>query len=108
MIDKEKLNRLLESNTLAEIAGIYNVSKSTISRLVKKFNLTRPNYGSHKLSLDEANRIRELHDSGKTQQELAREYQVTQATIGRIINNIYYKKNSLLGGQADIKIGYKV
>ena len=69
---KGKLKELLNSLTKAEIMLEYNISQSTLSRLMKKHGLTKEGYGAGKLNFQIAQEIRKIYNSGyHTQKELA-------------------------------------
>jgi len=97
--NKEELEKF--QNDLAGGAKAFDVSERTIRRWLEAEGLYRPmeGYGPNKLTPKQVDDIRHLHTVKKyTQSQLGKRFGVTQATIGRIINNIYHKK-------ADLKIG---
>ena len=54
--------------------------------------------------------IRRLYlDSSFTQHQLATSFGVSQSTICKIVNNYIHKNitNVVMGGEADVRIGYK-
>jgi len=66
-----------------------------------------PNYGPNKLSKDKARVIREKHDEGIKPTELAEEYEVTLASIYRVLRNVTYKEPNLkCSGSATIQVQY--
>lgn len=88
-------------NNLAGAAKAFDVSERTIRRWLEAEGLYKPTegYGPNKLTPKQVDEIRHLHTVKKyTQAQLGKKFGVTQATIGRIINNIYHKR-------ADLKIG---
>jgi len=96
---REELEKF--QNDLAGGATAFGVSERTIRRWLEAEGLYRPmeGYGPNKLTTKQVDEIRHLHTVKKyTQAQLGKRFGVTQATIGRIINNIYHKK-------ADLKIG---
>lgn len=106
-MEKEELQALLAEYSRQEIAEKCGVSASTVSRWIRKYNLTRKNYGP-KLNFGNAQKIRAIYQSGQWNQEkLAIEFDVSQATISKIINNETYKtKGPKVTGVAEVKVGY--
>jgi len=98
-------------NNLAGGAGAFGVSERTIRRWLDAEGLYRPTegYGPNKLTEKQVEEIRRLHIQKKyTQAQLGKRFGVTQATIGRILNNIYHKKTDLkLGGAAIVSFHEK-
>lgn len=83
----------------------FDVSERTIRRWMKEHDIYEPKigFGPSKLDKRKAAKIRKLDACGKyTQTELAKMFNVTQATIGRILNNIYYKVPFTIQGSANI------
>lgn len=76
-----------------EAAKKFGVTEKTIINWLKKYNLYKPikNYGCNKLNLEKATEIRELNKNGDSIKKLSSEYNVTFATISRILNNKIYK-----------------
>jgi hypothetical protein len=62
-----------------------------------------PNYGPNKLDMKKAIEIRRIIKSGCTRKEASKIYAVTRATIDRIVNNLIYKTNFHIGGNAKIE-----
>jgi transposase len=82
----------------------FEVSERTIKRWLTFYKLYEPkNSQPNKLNKAKANIIRDLDIQGYTQKELAKMFNVSQANIGRIINNIYYKTHIHLKGSAIVK-----
>lgn len=107
-MDKEELEELLSRLTRSEIAQEYDISQSTLSRLIKKYGLTKSGYGSGKLSLDLAEKIRAMHMLGDyTQTQLATAFNVSQPTIHKVLSNMIYRSNGpKVTGEASVKVGY--
>ena len=100
----------LQSHTDKELALRYRCSVRTVQRWRKKLNIKRPGWGPRKLNMDKAREIRRRYwDDNLTQQELAELYQVSQAAIGRVVNNITYpEKKFEFGGESPCVVQYKV
>lgn len=107
-MDFKELEELLSHSTKAEILLAYNISQSTLSRLMSKYGLTQKGYGAGKLNFQLAQEIRKIYNSGKhTQKNLAKLFKVSQPTIHKVVNNLVYKANGpKVTGEADIKVGY--
>lgn len=105
---KKELEKLLGHMTRAEIALECGISQSTLSRLLKKHNLTKSGYGSRKLNFSIAQEIRKIYGYGDhTQKEIAELFKVSQPTIHKIINNLAYKTiGPKVTGEANVKVGY--
>lgn len=107
-MEKPELEELLSRLTRSEIVIECGISQSTLSRLLKKYGLTKSGYGSRKLNFDIAQDIRRIHNKEKyTQSELADLFDVSQPTIHKVLNNMIYKLNGpKVTGEADVKVGY--
>lgn len=90
-----------------EAAKIFDVSEKTVSNWMKKYDLYVPkeNFGCGKLDLKKAAEIRKLHRDGAKMKELAAMYDVTFATISRVVHNLIYRKTI---GTAEITVVYNV
>ena len=89
---------------LKEAAKRFNKSERTVRRWLEEYELycPRKNFRPGKLR-EHTKEIRALDATGKyTQMELADMFDVTQAAIGRVLNNIYYK-TIMITGKADAK-----
>lgn len=77
-----------------DAAKFFDVSEKTIINWFKKYELYEPkkNYGCGKLNRQKAEEIRNLYTQGISMGELATKYQVTFATISRIIHNLIYRE----------------
>jgi arginine repressor len=108
-IEKDELKELLETHTRQEILEEYRISQSTLSRWIKKHGLTKRKYGPNKLNYANAQQIREIYHSGEwNQEDLSVAFDVSQATINKIINNHLYKQEGpKVTGTADVKVGYR-
>lgn len=82
-------------NNRKEASKIFGVTEKTIVNWMKKYEIYHPkeNYGCNKLNSQKAIEIRKLHLQGHTIKELAEKYEVTFATISRIIKNSIYKQD---------------
>lgn len=92
------------------IAAKYACSVRTVQRWRKKLSLKRPGWGPGKLR-GKAREIRLLYNEDKhTQEQLARMFGVSQAAIGRIVNNLSYPERSLggLSGECPVVVEYRV
>jgi hypothetical protein len=100
----------LETLSDREIGSKYGCSTRTVQRWRKKLGVKRPGWGPGKLDMEKACEIRRLYfEEGKTQQELADMFGVSQAAIGRVVNNITYKERTLgLGGESPCSVNYRV
>lgn len=105
-MDKKELKELLGYMTKDQILEEYNISQSTLSRLLKKHGLTKKGYGARKLNFSIAQEIRKI-SKDYTQKELADLFEVSQPTIHKIINNLAYKASGpKVTGEANVKVGY--
>lgn len=101
-----KKDKLIEFNgDIKQASLFFNKSERTIRRWLKRENLYNPdhNYCPNKLSQDDANKIRDEYNNEIKQIDLAKKYNVSQATIANIINNKIYKYNLQLTGGFDYK-----
>jgi len=108
-MEKHELEELLLCRTRKEIVEDYGISQSTLSRLIKKYDLGKKGYGSRKLDFDTAQEIRKAYKVEEcTQKELAKMFNVSQPTIHKILSNQVYRTNSpRITGEADVKVSYK-
>lgn len=92
-------------NNRKEASEKYGVTEKTILKWMRMSNLCEENhvFSSHKLDMDKAMEIRDLHKNGKTIKELANYYHVTFSTISRIVKNVTYHQHKEV---ADIKVIY--
>lgn len=92
-------------NNLKEASLFFNKSERTIRRWMKKYGLYNPNVKKqpNKLNYKKAEEIRNLYQIGKTQKEISKIYDVSQATIANIINKKTYNKFIVLKGSANVK-----
>lgn len=81
-------------NKRKEAAKFYGVTEKTVINWMKKHGIykAKENYGCGKLDMGKALEIRKLHKDGVSIKNLANKYQVTFATISRIINNLIYRE----------------
>lgn len=107
-MEKEELEELLKTMTKQEILSAYNISQSTLSRLLSKYGFTKRGYGAGKLNYEIAQKIRKLYNTEKyTQKDLSKLFHVSQPTINKIINNVVYKSiGPKVTGEAEVKVGY--
>lgn len=87
-------------------AKTFGVSERTIRRWLKKLDIYEPRegYGPGKVDIERAAEIRRLYEEGHTQAELGKMYGITQAMIGRIVNNLAYRVDLRLTGSADHRL----
>ena len=97
---------LLINLNLSEISNKFDVTERTARRWLEKHELYKPkvNFRPNKLNLQKANEIRNLYKLGWTQQKLAERFNVTQAMICRIINNIAYHQQLRFAGNANAMV----
>lgn len=78
-----------------EAAKFFGVTEKTIVNWMKKHEIykAKPNYGCGKLNGEKALEIRKLHSEGVSVKDIAKKYQVTFATISRIIHNLIYRED---------------
>jgi hypothetical protein len=83
-------------NNRKEAAKFFDVTEKTIVNWMKKYDLYSPkdNFGCNKLNFEKALKIRELYKNGAKIKDLSKSYNVTFATISRIIHNLIYKDNT--------------
>ena len=77
-----------------------------------KAPITRPGWGTDKLNFEKAERIRILYDTNEYKmKDLAKMFDVSAASIARVINNQTYKKFTAINihgsAQAEIKLNYQ-
>lgn len=104
---REELEGLINQFPLEKVAEIYNISERTVSRWIKRYDLPKRSY---KLDLYKATKIRRLYFvDGLSLQEIAKLYNVTHTTIGRIVNDIIYKDENLMSikGNGVIRVSYR-
>tara|TARA_Y100000034_G_scaffold8039_1_gene8775 strand:- start:55 stop:378 length:324 start_codon:yes stop_codon:yes gene_type:complete len=105
-MEKKELKELLSYLTKDQILKEYNISQSTLSRLLRKHNFTKRGYGAGKLNFSTAQEIRKMAGD-YTQKQLAELFEVSQPTIHKILNNVVYKSGGpKVTGEADVKVGY--
>lgn len=101
-----KKDKLIEFNgNIKQASLFFNKSERTIRRWLKKESLYKPNqnYCPNKLSQSSANKIRDEYCNEAKQIDLAKKYNVSQATIANIVNNKIYKHNFQLTGNFNYK-----
>ena len=98
-------------NNIKEAAMTFGKSEKTIRRWMQTHEIyvVKDGYRPNKLSNIIARKIRHLDNMGcYTQTQLAVMFGVSQATIGRIVNGIYYKQvGSVIGGEASVEFKIK-
>lgn len=92
------------------LAEKYSCSVRTVQRWRSKLRLKRPGWGPGKLDMEKAREIRHLYyQNNLTQKDLAGMYGVSQAAIGRVVNNISYpEKNVGISGTSPCVVSYFV
>ena len=102
----DRLTLLPYQNHLSEAAKRFDVSERTIRRWLDEFGLYHPKkgWGRGKLNQDQVCEIRELYQQEKcTQAQLAEMFNVTQAMICRIVNNVSHRTALRLSGSAEYR-----
>ena len=110
MLNNLKEELICYKNNYKDAAIFYRVSERTIRRWMKTFGIYKPKEGYHpgKLDIMIARKIRELYNTDKyTQAALAKKFEVSQGTIGKIVNNVIYRADLLIGGTAEVNYGFK-
>jgi transposase len=70
----------------------YDVSEKTIIRWLKSYNIyEHGHYGRGKIGKEKAVEIRTKHQEGASIKSLAKEYDVSFASISRVVHRITYK-----------------
>lgn len=90
--DKKKLIKY--KNNIKKAANFFGVTEKTIINWFKKYNIYKPkkNYGCNKLNFKKALEIRDLYKNGLSLKNISKKYNVSAATISKVINNIIYKE----------------
>ena len=83
----------------------WGVNERTIRRWLALEDLYNPRdgYGPGKLDKEKAAQIRRLSSTGYTQSQLGTIFNVSQAMVGRVVNNIAHPVNMRLKGTAEVK-----
>lgn len=92
------------------IADKYDCSVRTVQRWRSRLRIKRDGWGPGKLDYEKAREIRHIYNQRKmTQEALARLYGVSQAAIGRVVNNISYPEKAVgLSGESLCVVDYRV
>jgi hypothetical protein len=96
-------------NDIKGAAKAYNVTEQTVRRWLKHYHLYHPrnNFGPKHVHKSIVNEIKKLARTDKyTQKELGIKFGLSQAMIGRIINEIAHHKDLRLGADSELKVGY--
>ncbi len=89
-MDKIYFEKLLRSHSRTEISRLLGISLRTLDRKLSAFGLTRAK--KQELSTSEVEQIRFLYEfKNVRQQDLAKQFKVTQATISQVVNMIIHK-----------------
>lgn len=94
-------------NNLIEASIKFNKSERTIRRWMKKYGIYFPKeqYRPGKIDKKKADEIRRLERSSElTQKEIGEIYGISQAMVGKIINNQAHITNLKIGGEANAKL----
>lgn len=85
----------------------FKVTEKTIVNWLKFYDLYKPikNYGCNKLNFEKATKIRELNKNGDSIKKLSADYNVSFATISRILKNKIYKHDKNF---STINVSYNV
>jgi len=86
-----------------KIAQDYGVSERTAIRWLDHYGLYKPrdNYG-YKLNMKKAREIRRLYREGTSMRDIAQRYDVTFASISRVVHGVTYKEKQV----ADVFVIY--
>ncbi len=111
MPNDPNLPEMLKTMTDQELSELYCCSIKTIQRWRKRLGVSLKNegWGPGKLDMQKAKTIRRMYNEGTyTQQELGQLFGVSQALIGRIVNNLVYKEKANIGfgGESVYKVEY--
>mgnify|MGYP002624854821 CR=1 FL=1 len=103
----DRLELIPYQNHLEEAAKNFGVSQRTIRRWLTEVGLYNPRkgWGRGKLARTQVQKIRDLYRQEKqTQAEMAEMFDVSQAMICRIVNNLSHRTTVRLGGEASYRI----
>jgi response regulator of citrate/malate metabolism len=90
-------------------AKTFNITEQTVRRWLKYYNIYHPrnNYGPKHIHKNIISEIRKIARTDKyTQKELGSKFGLSQAMIGRIINEISHHTDLHLGANSDLQVGY--
>jgi transposase len=87
---KEEL--LVYAGDRKQIAEVFGVSDRTVVRWLKEYDLFE-RVGRGKLNLQKARQIRNEHQKGASMKELASKYNVTFASISRVVHGLTYPEH---------------
>jgi DNA-binding transcriptional regulator LsrR (DeoR family) len=105
-LNKEEVRKLLDTMSRKDICTKYNVSRSTLSRVIRSHGLTKKGYRPHKLNREQETEIRRLYfEESWLQKEIAAKFNVSQSMVARIVNKVTPGLN--FGGEAEVKVSYK-
>ena len=98
---------LVYQHDIKSIAQEYNVTEQTVRRWLIFYEIYQPRkgYGSKNIPHNTVVEIRKLADR-YTQKELGLRFGLSQAMIGRIINNVSHRIDIRFGANAEIKVGF--
>jgi hypothetical protein len=88
----------------------FQVTEQTVRRWLKHYGIYHPkqNYGPKKITKNIVQEIRKLYGlDNYTQKKLGDKFGLTQAMIGRIINNTSHRIDIHFGANAGLQVGYK-
>lgn len=77
-----------------EAAKKFGVTEKTIINWLKKYDMYQPreNFGCGKLNFEKAFEIRKEYKTGSSMKVLSQKYNVTLATISRVVHNLIYRE----------------
>lgn len=105
-LTKTEVQKLLATMSRENICTKYNVSKSTLSRVIRTHGLTKKGYRPHKLNKEQEVEIRRLYfEEHWLQKDIAAKFGVSQSMVARIVNKVTIGLN--FGGEAEVKVSYK-
>ena len=105
---KPTKNELIQfQHDIKSMAQFFDVTEQTVRRWLKYYDLYQPkeNYGPKKIPHTTIIEIRKLADK-YTQKELGKRYNLSQAMIGRIINNLAHPVDIRFTASAYVEIGF--
>lgn len=87
MINEKELYKLYvkEGKTQTEIGKLYNCDRKNVDYYLKKYNIPKQNNRKKKFNLN-AKEIMELINKGMLVTDIAKHYNVSRGTVGRVLN----------------------
>lgn len=105
---KPNKEELMQFDNYEDAAYYYKVSQRTIRRWLDSYGLYEPKkgFGPGKISDGDVHKIRCLYDQGNTQAEIGKIFGISQAMVGRIVNDLSHKKGIKMSGSARVSCRY--